>query len=506
MRTDMKQTIKFFAAALAIVAAASCAKELANDNTDLAPEQGLIHKVFSASLNVDEETKTTLHTDGVTVHWTEGDKIKVIPADTYKGNDFNVVSIDGTFADFEGETVDANSYRAVYPASAYHSNWSTSSTFTFSNGSDALKNQYAVENNFSIAAAFNSSSNFAVSTTSKDEHLYFQNINAYLKVSLEMDNAATIEVSTDKVEGTAGLSTMYDLGGTLNYRVSTGEVYMSSNHSIVFKSEDGSNLKSGVNYYIAIPAVKMTGLTLVVKDSNGGTLVSFKKAAEFIPVANTIYNLGTLSAPKLSVGDYYYSDGSTSAKLDNTKTVVGVVFYVGDPTAHDTTLKKDYPSCKNGLVLGLNEALKQLSASAGWSVPDGYMNVQGAIYSSGVKRVEPLASLMTGYNNTKVMSFSGTTESLEYCNTFSQALNGSVWFIPTIAEFDEMYKNLSALNVSLSTVGATVLNTSGKKYWTVSEQSNYKGYVAAYNLADATLHDAQKSYTSTYYVRPIFAF
>ena len=80
MRTDMKKTFKFFAAALAIVAAASCAKEISNDNTDIAPEQELVHKVFSASLNVDPETKSTLYTDGKTVHWTEGDRIAVIPA------------------------------------------------------------------------------------------------------------------------------------------------------------------------------------------------------------------------------------------------------------------------------------------------------------------------------------------------------------------------------------------------------------------------------------------
>ena len=72
----MKKSFKFFAAALAIVAAASCAKEISNDDIQ-APEQELVHKVFTASLNVDPdtETKTTLHEDGVTVHWAEDDVI-----------------------------------------------------------------------------------------------------------------------------------------------------------------------------------------------------------------------------------------------------------------------------------------------------------------------------------------------------------------------------------------------------------------------------------------------
>lgn len=501
----MKNIFKFFAAALAIVAAASCTKENPNDGSQVS-DQELVHKVFRATLKAD--SKTTL-IDGNTVHWTEGDKIKVIPADSWRGNDFNVISIDGTFADFEGETVDANSYRAVYPAAAYHTNWSTASTFTFSNGSDALKTQYAVENNFSIAAAFDTPSNFAVSTSSEDEHLYFQNINAYLKISLEMDNAAVIEVSTEKVAGSSGLlSTAYDLGGTLNYKVASREVYMSSNQSIVFKSKDGSNLKAGVDYYIAIPAVKMSGLNMVVKDSNGGVLASFKKSAEFTSEANNIYDLGTLSAPTLSVGDYYYSDGSTSAKLDNTKTVVGVVFYVGDPTEHDTTLKNDYPSCKKGLVLGLKEQKMQLATSSKWTVPSGYMDVVGCSYSGGkVQRLDPAASLMTGYNNTEVMRISqGETPSYVYLKEFSQVPNASAWYIPTIAEFDAMYNNLTVINNSLAAANAmTLITTSGTSYWTMCEEKGYNNYVAVYYFATGTLYESLKGY-QTSIVRPIFAF
>lgn len=294
----MKKTIKFFAAALAIVAAASCEKEIATNDTLQTPEtdQELVHKVFSASLNVDEKTKTTLHTDGKTVHWTDGDKIKVIPANAYNGNDFNVVSIDGTFADFEGETVDADSYRAVYPATAYYTAWSYDNYCVFSDGTAALKTQYAVENNFSLSS-FNTSSNFAVSTTSKENHLYFKNINAYFKLSLSMDNAAAIEISSDKAEGSVELSANYDLGGALNYRYAENKAYLSSNHSIVFKTKDNSNLKSGVTYYIAVPAVQVEGLKLAVKDANGTEITSFTKSS-FTFEQNKIYNLGVIEAKK----------------------------------------------------------------------------------------------------------------------------------------------------------------------------------------------------------------
>lgn len=287
----MKKTFKFFAAALAIVAAASCAKEISNDDIQ-APEQELVHKVFTASLNVDPATKTTLHTDGVSVHWVNGDKIKLIPSGQYQGSDFTALSIEGTFADFEGETVDADSYRAVYPADAYYTQYSYAGFCSFSDGMAALSTQYAVENDFS-ASSFNTSTNFAVSTVSKDNHLYFKNINAYFKLSLNMDNASTIEISSDRVEGSGGLSELYDLGGTLNYKYADNKVYLSSNKTIIFKSKDNSKLKSGVTYYIALPAVKVEGLKLEVKDANGVSIASFMKSS-FTFEQNKIYNLGTL--------------------------------------------------------------------------------------------------------------------------------------------------------------------------------------------------------------------
>ena len=393
MRTDMKKTFKFFAAALAIVAAASCAKEISNDNTYIAPEQELVHKVFSASLNVDPETKSTLYTDGKTVHWTEGDRIAVIPAGSSSANNFSVVSIDGTFADFEGETVDADSYRAVYPAAAFHG-WSTASTFTFSNGEYALKNQYAVENDFSVAAAFNCSSNFAVSTTSKDEHLYFQNINAYLKVSLEMDNAAVIEVTADKVVGSAGnLTASYDLGGSLNYRVATGEVYMSSNHSIVFKSEDGSNLKSGVNYYIAIPTVKMSGLTMTVKDADGEALVAFTKTAEFTPVANTIYNLGKMAAPETDINP----DFSASHVFEN-NILTGTKVTMTLPADEVSKISNVKVQIKNGSTVYRSFEKSTISTSEVLSVYDNNLYLPKGSYEAVMTyTISGLTKSMTAY-------------------------------------------------------------------------------------------------------------
>ena len=58
---------------------------------------------------------------------------------------------------------------------------------------------------------------------------------------------------------------------------------------------------------------------------------------------------------KPEVGWFYYDDGSYSAKLDYEKRAIGVIFWIGDPTAHDELLKQDHPNCTNGLVVALND-------------------------------------------------------------------------------------------------------------------------------------------------------
>ena len=77
----MKKTFKFFAAALAIVAAASCAKEISNDNIQNEnPIEETVHMTFSASFDSEGETKTVL-ADNNFVHWTDEDAIRLFYKD-----------------------------------------------------------------------------------------------------------------------------------------------------------------------------------------------------------------------------------------------------------------------------------------------------------------------------------------------------------------------------------------------------------------------------------------
>lgn len=158
-----------------------------------------------------------------------------------------------------------------------------------------------------------------------------------------------------------------------------------------------------------------------------------------------------IEAPK--VGSYYYSDGSWSEELDSSKKVVGLVFWTGDPTATDLTLKKDFPDCCHGLVIALDE-IKNVF----WQ--KSYMSYNNTVSAwveskeldflplvSGVELEDPLNKVM-GYNNTKAIeAFNAAPENAAWPVTAMETLEAyrqnvpapttsSDWYLPSIKELN----------------------------------------------------------------------
>ena len=111
----MKKIVYIISAA-SMVFAASCAKEetpVVNDST-----AGLVEMTFKAETDV--ASKTTLHTDGKSVHWTEGDKISVfaINEGAVASHTSFMATLDTenpTKADFTGATdAEATDFVALY--------------------------------------------------------------------------------------------------------------------------------------------------------------------------------------------------------------------------------------------------------------------------------------------------------------------------------------------------------------------------------------------------------
>ncbi len=115
----------------------------------------------------------------------------------------------------------------------------------------------------------------------------------------------------------------------------------------------------------------------------------------------------TVTAAPLSVGDYYYSDGSWSQSLDPTRTPIGVVFYLGDPTESDPALKADHPYCTHGLVVALTEQNTTpwqrnhtiFNDTVGRWVE---LNTDYETITSGYEKDDNLNRII-GYNNTKAI-------------------------------------------------------------------------------------------------------
>ena len=287
----MKKTFKLFAAALAIVAAASCAKEISNDiiqNEN--PAEETVHMTFSASIDAEEDTKTALN--GKVVEWKESDNIKLFKNDYYPSVSgicavvAGTISQDKKFADFEGDLVPSTDYIAAYPADWYVDRYGTQYRIDF----PGLAEQVAVEN------SFDSSKHLMIANSlSDDNHFQFKNVCALAKVTIGTDDVYSVIV-----EGKSQFSTYGDygsIGGALGCKTNDLSWYaINSNqvHSITLKNEDGSALRKGATYYIVLPACTIKNFTLSVCDQSGTKIGSRSKASDFVVERNKIYDLGTL--------------------------------------------------------------------------------------------------------------------------------------------------------------------------------------------------------------------
>ncbi len=64
-----------------------------------------------------------------------------------------------------------------------------------------------------------------------------------------------------------------------------------------------------------------------------------------------------LGSKRPVVGDFYYSDGTWASAYIPAKEPIGVIFWVGDPTEEDSSLRADHPECINGLVVALHHEM-----------------------------------------------------------------------------------------------------------------------------------------------------
>lgn len=241
---------------------------------------------------------------------------------------------------------------------------------------------------------------------------------------------------------------------------------------------------------------------------------------------------------EINVGDWYYSDGTVSTELDPARTVIGIVFWVGNPTADDASLARDYPSCSHGLVMSLGEdqSMWQSEYNAyGGFVGDWVTQNAADYFSCAVNKATEADAFnrIAGYNNTKAIeAFNAASENaawpvdavlkaVDYRTAVPAPENSSDWYLPSIKELslivtgpydgniEDIFgdgSNRDFLNERLGTIdGAQLLNKS-TKYWSSTESSQYgsgSAYIMDFNYTYPT---SGVTYRDTYPVRYVLAF
>ena len=299
----MKKTFKFFAAALAIVAAASCAKEI---NVDTPADENVetVKVTFSASINTGDDTKSVLNSDKK-VYWSDDDAIKVY---YYQGNylklssslgiDPNSNDDDPTYATFSGDVPSATNYYAVATASGWAVAAAASEYIEF----DGLREQTAVKNSYDPMKYL------ALSVSADENHFNFQNACSLLKVTIGSEGVYSVKVTGDIVKVGSGIYTEGSLGGKIWFKPGSVDPYRlltnSSHNAITLKNSDSNSpLKKGDIYYIVIPSsIDVNNFTVSLLDQKGNTLGSKSKSKTFEIERNKVYDLGTLEyVPFLNV-------------------------------------------------------------------------------------------------------------------------------------------------------------------------------------------------------------
>lgn len=230
--------------------------------------------------------------------------------------------------------------------------------------------------------------------------------------------------------------------------------------------------------------------------------------------------------PTLEIGDFLCKDGTTIDKDYNLEqldeavkaSIIGVVYYVGNPqpsvlyngTYAETqdVLKRECPSCVNGLAIALNNATNAQGAGSGrfGSTKSDYkewLNTQD--YASGyidaTLSINNVPTKMVGYNNTKVAELAAVsvgnfgTDFMDFLDTYRTAVTiekgkSSEWYLPSFEEFKHIQDNYGIIEKSIVTAGGDLIQYSWTGDAVVSETfywtSEFRGtsYAWASGLAD----------------------
>lgn len=193
----------------------------------------------------------------------------------------------------------------------------------------------------------------------------------------------------------------------------------------------------------------------------------------------------TVKEPALAIniGDYYYSDGTWSSELDESKTVIGIVFSKANAVSSDSHLAADYPGCTHGLVISTEEYLTACATGRSWSWADlgqwcsdnGYGQYYdldkpvGYSNTEGYEAANAAAVQSYGYTIDFTM-FNSSSVLKSHRDSVASPSSASCWYIPSYKEMAMLYENVTLVNERLEAVGGDAVTVKRAFYDDISYQ------------------------------------
>ena len=285
----MKKIYSFLFAGVTVFAAASCQKEVDN-NVQATPAED----TFTVTATVGLDTKTTLDENGKSTLWTAGDKISVFDMNPAGNNCcFEIATEDlpaataefkytGTFIRPDVNENPDPFLVALYPyQSTALCDFASSYKIT---GISVPTEQVAKADGFDSAATFA----LAIGTESTKNDLKFNNLYSLLKFTVADEGVKSVTVAVNSEAKLAGEATVQLAVGQTG--ITGGALAATGSSSVTLECEEGFAV--GETYYIVVAPVSYTSLTVSLDE----TVVKTVSTAKTLN-ANTIYNLGELTAP-----------------------------------------------------------------------------------------------------------------------------------------------------------------------------------------------------------------
>ena len=299
----MKKTIIKLACFLVVMAATSCANDA--ENIDNSAQEKLVSMSFHAveSLQNNDETtssakkqttRTALLSDFSTVTWQQGDKIGI----GYLGSPGNktypfTTPTTGTDVRFWGQAADYKApYFMIYPYQegnqiAYKGAQRAEYTYEFP------KYQTA------IAGTFDPKANFSVGIIPRAHKPFVAyNLGGLLRFKFHgASNVKSVRILARGQElfaGTVTSTVTFNNNGTIN-NVSTKPIAGKRTVLLIYTPESGASMAENTDYFVVLPAVKITkGLTLAfILDNGKAVQVKFSNTIDIKRAQS--YSLGDIA-------------------------------------------------------------------------------------------------------------------------------------------------------------------------------------------------------------------